>query len=375
MPKLAVIADDLTGANDTGVQFGKFGLRTTVLLGSFEKSKSALPKDADVIVIDTDSRSASAFVASQRVETVCRIFRREGIYNLYKKIDSTLRGNVGAEISAACREYEPVVTVIAPAYPKYQRVTVGGHQLISGMPVSLTEIARDPKTPVTESWLPKILQVADGHKVGMIPLQTVMQGSSAIREEMIRHLSEGTDWLVCDAVCEEDLRHIAQAAAEFKRVLWVGSAGLAEQLPGIFHWTCERETMTLPVVSGPVLVVAGSVSEVTQRQIRAYVEKTNADHFIIDSVAAVLTPSAESKRILSETALLLKGKNLVISCSNDKQVMKNTMEAGKSIGIASHEVGVRIASVLGRAVADLAKQGVQGVFLQEGKRPLVPASH
>lgn len=365
MPRLAVIADDLTGANDTGVQFGKFGLKTIVLLG--ELGTSALPEEADVIVADTDSRSATASVAFQRVENVCRFFCRKGIRSVYKKIDSTLRGNLGAEISAVCREYSPLVTVIAPAYPQNRRTTIGGHQLLAGMPVSLTEMAHDPKTPVAESWLPKILQSDTDHKVGMVSLQTVMQGPSAIRAAMNQHLSEGTDWLVFDAVREEDLRHIAQAAVGFERVLWVGSAGLAEQLPGIFQWTRDGEKKAVPVTAGPVLVVAGSVSEVTQRQIETYVAKTGAGHVRADSVAAIVAPSAESRRIISKAAPLLEKKNIVISCSNDRQVMARTAEAGKSIGIASHEIGVRIAAVLGQAVAGLAKQGVQGLFLTGGE--------
>ncbi|WP_378955902.1 four-carbon acid sugar kinase family protein [Pelosinus sp. sgz500959] len=365
MPKLLVIADDLTGANDTGVQFSKFGLQTIVLLGS--ERAEALVNHADILVLDTDSRAEASFVAAKRVTKACKIVEQLDIPHLYKKIDSTLRGNIKAEISAACTAFKPMITVIAPAFPNTCRVTIGGHQLLEGMPISMTEIAHDPKTPVTESWIPHLLSREDG-KVGIIPLEKVMGGSSVIYEEIIKHVKLGEDWLVFDAVTEENLRDIAQAAAQFERVLWVGSAGLAQQLSTVLEWGKNEEKKS-PLLSNHHLrlVVAGSVSAVTQKQIKTYIEKKSVPYILLDSVAAVLMPDQEIERIILAARKFLQEKDLVIYCSNDKEVVEEVIAAGKSIHIDSTEVGIRIAMVLGQVVAQLGKEGLAGLFLTGGE--------
>lgn len=365
MPKLLVIADDLTGANDTGVQFSKFGLQTIVLLGS--ESKELLVANADILVLDTDSRAESATVAAERVTKACKAVDKLGIAHLYKKIDSTLRGNLGAEISAAYTEFKPVLTVIAPAFPKAGRRTIGGHQLLESMPISMTEIAHDPKTPVTESWIPQLLGREDG-KVGVIPLEKVMGGPSVIYDEITKRLGIGEDWLVFDAVSEENLRHITEAAARFEQVLWVGSAGLAEHLPTVLRWGTEQEKNSTMVSKYNLkLVVAGSVSAITQKQIRTYIEEKFVPYIILDSVAAVLRPTQEIARVVSLAKKFLQEEDLVVYCSNDEEVVAQVITAGKSINITSTEVGINIATVLGQVVAELAKEGLSGLFLTGGE--------
>jgi len=365
LPKLVVIADDLTGANDTGVQFSKFGLQTIVLLGS--ESKEVLLSNADILVLDTDSRAESSSIARERVTKACKIVEKLGIPHLYKKVDSTLRGNLRAEISAAYTAFKPVLTVIAPAFPNTGRVTIGGHQLLEGIPIFMTEISHDPKTPVTESWIPQLLGREDG-KVGMIPLEKVIGGSSIIHDEITKHLANGEDWLVFDAVSEENLRHITKAAAQFGRVLWVGSAGLAEQLSTVFQWGKNQETRPATLSLHRLkLVVAGSVSAVTQQQIRTYIEKETVPYILLDSVAAVLTPTQEIERVVSHARGFLQEKELVIYCSNDKDVVAKVIAAGKSINIDSTQVGIRIAMVLGQVVAELGKEGLAGLFLTGGE--------
>ena len=154
MLKLAVIADDLTGANDAGVQFAKEGLKVQVLLGeSGEEQEKELP---DVIVLDTDSRAAIPDQAYERVRKAGGLIKRltSSRPAVFKKIDSTLRGNLGAEIDAVMDELGFEWAAVAPAFPVNGRITVGGWHLLHQVPIAESEIARDPKTPVVESVLP-----------------------------------------------------------------------------------------------------------------------------------------------------------------------------------------------------------------------------
>ena len=96
--KIVVLADDLTGANDTGVQFAKQGLASLVLISLPDPP---LELDEDVLIVDTQSRALPPAEAYERVARAVALFKDRGPFQaLYKKIDSTLRGNLGSEIDA-----------------------------------------------------------------------------------------------------------------------------------------------------------------------------------------------------------------------------------------------------------------------------------
>lgn len=97
--KLAVIADDLTGANDTGVQFSKHGISTIVVF-QLDALESAAEK-ADVVVVNTDSRLCAPRSAYYWVRLAAEALKKMGISRIYKKIDSAFRGNIGAELDGA----------------------------------------------------------------------------------------------------------------------------------------------------------------------------------------------------------------------------------------------------------------------------------
>lgn len=364
IPKLAVIADDLTGASDTGAQFCKCGLRTSVL---FDLESASFSQSADIIVVNTDSRAVSREEAGRRVREACRLSGDIGAGSLYKKIDSTLRGNIGAEIFAAWQEFRPAVTVIAPAYPQTGRTTVGGFQLLDGVPVSSAEMSRDIQAPVSEAWIPGLLAGAGAGMTGSIPQRVVREGTASIRRAMSRHLAAGTDWLVGDAATDDDLRRIAEAAAPLGRILWVGSAGLAAHIAGASGWAGQNGGTYAPFSCGSVLVVAGSVSAVTQNQIGYYVRQAPARRILLDPLAAIRTPRMESGRIVAEAGPRIKRENIALSCPNDRQLIEEAVAAGKSIGLDVGEISGRIAAVLGEAVAALTRLGVDGLFLTGGE--------
>ena len=102
-----VIADDLTGANDTGVQFSKQGYSTQVAILSDTQSQhlaSTLSQEAlDVLVIDTETRDADAAAARARIRAVLASLYLQPGDIVYKKIDSTLRGQIGVELDECLR--------------------------------------------------------------------------------------------------------------------------------------------------------------------------------------------------------------------------------------------------------------------------------
>lgn len=130
---LGVIADDFTGACDVAVQFKKQGLETVVLtdiefLGSFKGV-------FDVVVVDTETRNLTSEDAYRKVRRAVRLLRQNNVKLVYKKIDSTLRGNIGAEINAVMDELDVKAIIVAPAFPDQKRTVINGHLLVNGEPL------------------------------------------------------------------------------------------------------------------------------------------------------------------------------------------------------------------------------------------------
>lgn len=364
MIKLAVIADDLTGANDTAVQFAKYGMHSCVLLDAVQHA--LLPQDFEVVVLDTDSRAALPAVAHARVKKICQTLHSAGVASVYKKIDSTLRGNLGAEIAAAADVFHPDVIVIAPAFPENNRITVGGYHLLNQLPVSLTEIARDPKAPVSESRLPELLRQQTTCQIGHIPLHVVLEGRLAIQAAIAERLNKQEKWLVFDAVTNDNLREIAAAAIHYDKVLWVGSAGLAEALSELSDWKASVSAYSLPS-DGPVLVVAGSVSQTTRMQVAAFLEQPLTQLIEVDVTEILNNQHREVERcILQARELLLLGKHVIIASAVPESAVDSAVLAGDRCGLSKDEVSSRIAVALGTVAFGLARLPLAGMVLTGG---------
>jgi len=341
--KIVVLADDLTGANDTGVQFAKQGLRSLVLI-SLPDSPAEL--DEDVLIVDTQSRALPPAEAYERVAQAVGLFRERGPFQaLYKKIDSTLRGNLGAEIDALMDVCGFELAVAAPAFPKNGRITVGGRHFLGGSPLEATEIARDPVSPVSESHIPTLIAKQTRRAVGHVGIKDVLAGSDGILDAMRRLCAEGREVLVCDAWQDDHLAMIAMAAVRLQKpVLWVGSAGLAECLPlalGLGAATAERR---------PVVVIAGSVSGVTRGQAALLRQRPDAAYIETDPCAFLRpdTAQAETGRCFQAAVNAVHGgKDVVIVSGHSDEVVARTIEEGRLAGLSPRQSSEAVAEALG----------------------------
>lgn len=245
-PGFAIVADDLTGAADSGVHFSKNGYRTVVFFRGAEAEFEGL----DAVALDTDSRGAEPDEARRRVFEAGSKVEEAGV--VFKKVDSTLRGNLAVEIEALMRATGRERAVVAPAFPSGGRTTIGGIQFVNGTPVHETEFARDPKTPVTEAHLPTILSA-----LGAKELEDA---------DTMRRTVAGNRCVISDATRDEHLRSLVEAMPDASSVLWVGSAGLARALASVYS---KGRGERVPLAgAGGVLVVVGSLSGVSRKQLR-----------------------------------------------------------------------------------------------------------
>jgi hypothetical protein len=124
-----IIADDLTGATDTGVQFAKQGYKTHVVIVSKASSRSLadsgrLSENVDVLALDTETRETDKETARMRISSVLKGMSLRDDDLVYKKVDSTLRGNIGIELEESLNVLNKDGCLFTPSFPPTQRITV-----------------------------------------------------------------------------------------------------------------------------------------------------------------------------------------------------------------------------------------------------------
>lgn len=263
--RVGVIADDLTGANDTGVQFSKYGLSTMVVFDVDHVYE--LADDVDIVVIETDSRWCDPKAAYSRVKVAAEALKKAGISTPYKKIDSTLRGNIGAELDAVMDVFGAKVAFVVPAFPEMGRITLNGKQLLKSLSPYGEEPDSDSVYPATESHLPTLLTEQISGQVGHIDIDIVASGHKDLLDAIQSRISAGDRVIVVDAFEKAHLQTIAKsiAALEIPTVI-AGSAGLAGELPQAFKMVpCDSGTIAEKRRHG-VLVIGGSANPATKKQ-------------------------------------------------------------------------------------------------------------
>lgn len=350
--RVGIIADDYTGAADTGVQFSKKRLKTSIVHDLKRIEETA--ERVDVLVFDTESRGDPKEVAYKKVALAAEEFKKTGVEILYKKIDSTLRGNLGVELDAAIDTLNVSAVILCPAYPKNGRITVGGFHLNNQSLIEDTEVAKDPESPVRQSHIPTLIQNQSEKKVSLVDIATVSLGVERVKREVVRQLKEGNQIIVVDAISQRDLKTIAQAIASLDQpVLVCGSGGLAEELPDAFGLGEDREEF--------VVVIAGSVSEVTAQQIRIAAKTLNVKVVTVD-VQRVLMGKEEGKleatRVIDEAEEAFHaGRDVVIRLAESLNALEEVKEAGKELGLTDREMRTLMGQILGRTSQAILKKG------------------
>lgn len=246
--KLLIIADDFTGALDTGVQFAARGASTCVVVDPDYPMEQA---QAQVLILDAETRHLSGQQAYEVVYQATRRALDAGFTHIYKKTDSALRGNVGAELTAVLDASRSACLAFLPALPKMNRVTRQGIHYIDGVPVAESVFGKDPFEPVTQSSVEAVLR----------------QGSQAA---VVLHELGSEPWMttpgihVYDAETEQDLKTIGKALGENGIRLSAGCAGFGAVVADLL--LPPGEAPQLPKLEPGLFVACGSVNAVTLRQ-------------------------------------------------------------------------------------------------------------
>lgn len=359
MIKLLIISDDFTGALDTGVQFAANGAATYVMVDA-KIDYTKIASNIEVLVIDAETRHLDKTAAYETVFSIVKEASKIGIPYIYKKTDSALRGNIGAELNAALQASGARHIHFIPAFPKMGRTTVGGIHYVNGVPVSQSVFGKDPFEPVLYSDIKKIIGSQSEIETHILGKEIPESSSSA----------EGV--LVYDSSCDKDIENIAHdLKTKGEMHLIAGCAGFAYMLSQILDFGGKQPRV--PEISANMLVACGSVNPVSVAQC------DDAEHK--GSPRFKLTPeqkldpdwveSFDAAAYIQKLYDSCKKNPLVIFDTNDGKDIESTTVYAQKTGISSEQMRTNIMSVMGNLLERLIDTGLSSTILIMGGDSLI----
>lgn len=374
MVTLLIIADDFTGALDSSVHFARRQISTLVTTDR-QVDFSRLAPGLQVLAIDAETRHLPGAQAYRTVLDIARRAVRAGVPCLYKKTDSTLRGNVGAELSAVMDAAPGRPLLFAPAFPGNGRTTVQGRQYFQGRPIHETVFAQDPLEPITTSSIAEII----GRQSGC-PVHSVPAGRTGVPPRQ-----DGGIY-VFDASTQEDLDRLGRAAVASPRPLLAGgSASLADSLSRLLPLRKSRRPP--PAHHGSLLFLVGSVNQISLDQ-AAYAAGVGYPLVRLtfeQQMDRGYFQRPDSVGILDEISACLRQKRrCIVSTLNNREQLQSSTRFASRFMVEGGAVSAQVAANMGRlAQAVLGREPdtsivifggdtLLGVMEQIGCRSIVP---
>lgn len=358
---LAVLADDLTGAADTGSQFAKVGLKVFVAW-----SESLESVTFDVVVLNTNTRNSEPDAAYARTRRFAETVRAAGLQAVYKKMDSTLRGNVGAELDAVMDVFQPDLGVVCPAFPGEGRTVRGGMLFVEGVPVHSTEVAGDLFSPLSGSNVREILSGRSRRAVAQVDLELVKIGATSLAGLLKDELTRGRRIIAVDAEGDSDLDLIALVARESELdVLLGGSAGLAARLVHLIPPGDGRREIGSDEYR--LLLICGSRTERSRTQTLKAAQALGTG--VIELSARALATgdggrTSERERMLREAGRALEQRgHAFLAVAEESGPVGAEQEPA---GVASLEMGRMVADTFGWVARELALESRLGAMFITG---------
>jgi len=286
---LGCIADDFTGATDLANTLVKGGMTAVQVIGV---PTGPLP-EADAVIIALKSRTAPVGEAVAQSLAACEALLAAGAKQIFWKycstFDSTDQGNIGPVADALLKRLGSGFALACPAFPTNGRTIYLGHLFVSNALLNESGMENHPLTPMTDANLVRVLGRQTDGAVGLVPFNTVEQGAAATRQAMMRLAEQGRRYAIVDAVTDQHLLAIGEAAAQ--HALITGGSGVAMGLPENFRRAgllpARGDAASLPPMQGMAAVVAGSCSRATLGQIGLA-----RDHVPVLELDALATPDA-----------------------------------------------------------------------------------
>ncbi|HYZ72938.1 MAG TPA: four-carbon acid sugar kinase family protein [Chthoniobacterales bacterium] len=332
-PHLVILADDLTGAADCAVPFVRSGFPSEVFL----QPQLVKETEAPVVSVDLNTRGLTPGQAVQVASRAFTLIPSTTSTVWYRKIDSTLRGNIGPDVLASLRRLGGKRTIFcAPAFPDTGRTTVNGKVLVNGLPLENSGVHQRSSKSLVE------LFAEVGLPTKLIPLEVIRGGPANLLNHLKSH--SRVTAVILDAETNDDLLVIAQTGLQIRQeVIFVGSAGLTHQIAAV--WGSEslqprghdlaseqqpKQNYNNPMLRysehdlldksktgkglrlphKPILIVVGSKSAISRAQCNEVADKGEVD--VLRATVAALE-SGDGSIADAVTGALVNGRDLVIT--------------------------------------------------------------
>lgn len=261
MVKCVIVADDLTGANASASLLKKIGLNTASLM-VLDKLAGVDVNRLDAIAYSTDSRGIEPDKAYDRVLEATQLLKddRTVVYN--KRVDSTLRGNLGSEIDAMLDGLgDGRLAIVVPSFPDSNRIAVEGMLFVEGTLLEYSDAAKDPKTPVTTSIIEDLIKKTTKRKTTTISIQDVSRGQAFLANKLME-AAKDHEIIILDAIRNRHLEAIAKALISTPlKYIAVDPGPFTKHL-------CSLLIVAEPKEEKKILLSIGSVTETTRKQLK-----------------------------------------------------------------------------------------------------------
>lgn len=362
MKKVLIISDDLTGANANCALMKKIGLRAASFLGT---NPDQIPENIEVIAATTDSRAMTKFQAYREVFNKIKLFKNHDISLYSKRIDSTLRGNLGSELQAYQDSFDSKkVGICVPAYPDSGRIVVDGNLYVNGHLLLNTDAGNDSKMPVVSNLVSENFKKDYDGRIKTISVNEIEKGRENLID-LIEKYSNDYELLIFDAINNAHIKEVAEATLSADvEFIAVDPGPFTKELTNVIYKTSSISTKALAVI--------GSVTQITIDQLKKL--KQNIDYYQVDvnpmSLLSMNTIEDELNRCSEEVKNNLDDHELIIITTTPDNI-KDRLDLRK----ISEEKKISvddISLILSRGLANIAKNVLEnnksfsGVFSSGG---------
>jgi uncharacterized protein YgbK (DUF1537 family) len=358
LKRLIIVADDFTGANDTGVQFRKAGLKVNVIINAHRFEEEL--KNSDVLVIDLESRFDTKEIAYQKCFDLGKQLIKLENTTVYKKLDSTFRGNIGAEIDGLMDSLQITKLLLAPAWPSNGRTTENGEIFVHGVKLAETEAANDPRNPVRFSRIADIIGLQSRRTCTEIPARMIREGLFDPSEILVNTSAQEPEIFIFDSLLENDLELISNFIGNLSNnsILLAGSAGLASHLSEISSLHKSRLSF----------VFCGSISERSRTQMKHALKEGHCILKFIDGEYLLNDDYNPDKLTASVSEDIEKGiRRFIFTSASSVSDVERVFILAEKISISKESAAEKVAIGIGNMAATLIEKfQPSGVLLTGG---------
>lgn len=351
-PILGVIADDVTGATDIALNLTQGGMRVVQFLGVPSADASTQEIDADAIVVALKSRSIAPQDAIAMSRGALDYLTSAGVARVYFKycstFDSTPHGNIGPVADALMKSMNVRQTIFCPAFPRAGRTVYRGHLFVGDTLLNESGMQNHPLNPMTDANLVRFLAAQSDCPVGLLSAKSISESALACRQRLAELESDNVPFVICDTCHDGDLHTLAEAVSSMPLV--TGGSGLARFLPDAYRTINVLKSApaqpTLPSVPGRSLILAGSCSITTNRQVDWM--RSRCPTMQIDVAAIVVDADAYFQRIVQWAAQHSDNETILIASTSAPEIVADlqTKFGVETVADATERMMGRIAKTL-----------------------------